>query len=72
MSLAQHVSSIEGVDRNPLGSSSDSDYPALIGQVLNYDAFPPPQIEDKADHIAPYKVSTTRRAGESTLFDREK
>ncbi|CZR59374.1 probable MFS transporter [Phialocephala subalpina] len=59
MSLAQHVSSIEGVDLEP---SADSESLHVVRRVLSYDAFPPSQIVDQADHQAAYKVSTARRA----------
>jgi len=72
MSLAQHVSSTEGIDYQRLEPSIDPQYSStkVIRRVLSYDAFPPAQIEDQADHTAAYKVSTARRAGES-IVDRE-
>jgi hypothetical protein len=69
MSLAQRVSSTEGVER--LVPAIDSQYSEVIRQVLSYDVFPPAQVKDQADHIAAYKVSTARRAGESSICYRE-
>jgi hypothetical protein len=63
MSLAQHVSSTEGADREWLEPLIDEDFP--LGRVLTYDPLPPLQVEDIADHVAAYKVSKTKRAGET-------
>ena len=62
MSLAQHVASTEGTDREWL-EPIESGCPNLAGRVLSYDPLPPMQVEDQADHIAAYKISTARRAG---------
>ncbi|KAE8441069.1 hypothetical protein EG329_005898 [Mollisiaceae sp. DMI_Dod_QoI] len=62
MSLAQHVSSIEGLDYQPVEPPSDAELTNVVRRVLSYDAFPPSQPEDQADHVAAYKVSTARRA----------
>lgn len=73
MSLAQHVSATEGVDREPLElpDDVDPDYSEahVIRRVLSYDAFPPSQIEDQADHIPAYKISTTKRAGKFRIVE---
>jgi hypothetical protein len=65
MSLAQHVSSIEGVDRHPTEwlSPDDPEPSKAVRRILSYDAFPPSQNEDHLDHVAAYKVSATKRAG---------
>jgi len=78
MSLAQHVSSIEGPDRLelPNGIEADDDdfnHPLIVPRashkavrrVISYDAFPPPH-EDEVHHVnavSAYKFSTTYRAG---------
>ena len=56
MSLAQHVSAIEGVDRQEL----EIEPTLVVRRVLSYDAFPPP-VEDQADHIPAYVISTAQR-----------
>ncbi|KUJ19731.1 MFS transporter [Mollisia scopiformis] len=60
MSLAQHLTSIAGVER--VEPSVDAVPTKSVHRVLSYDAFPPTQVEDQADHLAAYKVSTVRRA----------
>jgi hypothetical protein len=49
MSLAQHVSSTEGADREWLEPLIDEDFP--LGWVLTYDPLPPLQVEDIADTL---------------------
>jgi len=71
MSLAQHVSSNEGVDRQLLEPSASPECSHVVRRVLSYDVFPPSQVEDQADHIPAYKISTARRAGKRTIVDRE-
>ncbi|CZS96452.1 probable MFS transporter [Rhynchosporium agropyri] len=56
MSLAQHVSSIEGVDRQELLIEPSH----TVRRVLSYDAFPPP-VEDLPDHIPAYVVPSLQR-----------
>jgi hypothetical protein len=70
MSLAQHVSPNEGVDRE-LEPLIGPECTHVVRRVLSYDLFPPEHVEDQADHIAAYKVSTAKRAGKSTVVDRE-
>jgi hypothetical protein len=70
MSLAQHVSSNEGVDRELLEPSIGPECVHVVRRVLSYDVFPPSQVEDEADHIPAYKVSAARRAGERTVVGR--
>ncbi|KAH6661863.1 putative MFS transporter [Halenospora varia] len=62
MSLARHVSSIGGIDRQAPEPPMDTESTKLIRRVLSYDAFPPSQAEDQADHVAAYKVSNAKRA----------
>lgn len=54
MSLAQHVSSTEGADREWIEPLIDEEFP--VGRVLSYDPVPPVHVEDIADHVAAYKV----------------
>lgn len=73
MSLAQHVSSIEGSDR-----LLAEDEPALLGssagfgsirRVLSYNAFPSTsevQLQ-QSQNVTAYKVSETQRAGKFVL-----
>src|SRR4051812_45706329 len=56
MSLAQHVSSIEGVDKQELQIEPSH----TVRRVLSYDAFPPP-VEDLADHVPAYVVPSLQR-----------
>jgi hypothetical protein len=59
MSLIQHVSSIEGVDRDrpetPAGKS--------VRRVISYDAFPKSVEDDAQPSVAAYKVSVIKRIG---------
>lgn len=65
MSLVQHLSATDGVDRVP-----EPTYPEqtkTVRRVLSYDAFPqePEPVEYKSEpELAPYKVSTAKRIGE--------
>jgi hypothetical protein len=62
MSLAQHIASTEGADREwlePLIESED-----VLRRVLSFDPLPPRLVEDQADHIPAYKISKARRTGE--------
>jgi hypothetical protein len=61
MSLAQHVSSTEGADREWIEPLIDEEFP--LGHVLSYDPLPPVQVEDIADHVAAYKVRKRIRYG---------
>jgi hypothetical protein len=63
MSLAQHVASTEGADREWLEPLAESEN--VFRRVLSYDPIPPRLVEDQADHIAAYKVSRAKRACES-------
>ncbi|KUL84178.1 hypothetical protein ZTR_07178 [Talaromyces verruculosus] len=60
MSLIQHVSSIEGVDREP---PPDAVIPPgkTIRKILSYDAFPRPNEDDLQPSVAAYKVSLPKR-----------
>lgn len=67
MSLVQHVSAQEGVDREP---DEDLDvsmigYTRILAHRISYDVFPPlitsPTIEEKVEHLPAYEVSTARR-----------
>jgi hypothetical protein len=62
MSLIQHVSSIEGVDREP---PPDAIIPPgkTIRKILSYDAFPRPNEDDLQPSVAAYKVSLPKRIG---------
>jgi hypothetical protein len=61
MSLAQHVSSTEGADREWIEPLIDEEFP--LGRVLSYDPLPPVQVEDIAEHVAAYKVRKRIRYG---------
>jgi hypothetical protein len=65
MSLAQHVSSTEGADREWIEPLIDEEFP--LGRVLSYDPLPPVQVEDIADHVAAYKVRKRIRYGKQFL-----
>lgn len=62
MSLAQHVASTEGADREWLEPLIEPEH--VLRRVLSFDPLPPRLVEDQADHIAAYKVSKPKRAGE--------
>jgi len=84
MSLAQHVSSIEGSDRVDLANLPEDDpsNPLLphtssnktVRRVISYDAFPPAVENDLqvVNNIPAYKVSNTQRAGTRSLFSETK
>lgn len=67
MSLAQHVTATEGVDREDGDADSHS---KPLWRTLSYDPIPAPdgplalQPAHTAPHTAAYKVSTVARAGE--------
>lgn len=71
MSLVQHVTTTEGVDREPveqLGDEEEGD--KALWRVLSYDAFAPAETVVEAQtepgpHIAAYKVSNARRVGKA-------
>lgn len=63
MSLIQHVSSIEGVDREPPSDALILPVKA-VRKVLSYDAFPRPHEDDLHPSVAAYKVSVPKRIGE--------
>lgn len=65
MSLAQHVSSTEGADREWIEPLIDEEFP--VGPVLSYDPVPPVYVEDLADHVAAYKVRKRIRYGKQLL-----
>jgi hypothetical protein len=67
MSLAQHVSSIEGVDRLPPATDAELEGSKQVRRVLSYDAFPPPQRQEQTHHLHAYKISTTKRAGNNSV-----
>ncbi|EED14233.1 MFS transporter, putative [Talaromyces stipitatus ATCC 10500] len=60
MSLIQHVSSIEGVDREPAADAVISPRKA-VHRVLSYDAFPRRNEDDSQSSVAAYKVFVTKR-----------
>jgi hypothetical protein len=66
MSLIQHVSCIEGVDRETCGE-------VTVRRVLSYDAFPRFNEDDLQPSIAAYKVPLIKRIGvtcpQSPSFD---
>jgi hypothetical protein len=66
MSLAQHVSSIEGADRHGMEDNGPADFQPskALRQVLSYDVLPP-DIVRQVDNVAAYKVSATKRAGKT-------
>jgi len=76
MSLAQHVSSIEGPDRLelPIGTEDDLHNPLLpllghktVRRVISYDAFPPSNDDEiPLNAVSAYKFSDAHRAG--TVF----
>ncbi|KAI1775354.1 putative MFS transporter [Hypoxylon cercidicola] len=68
MSLAQHVTANEGIDRVPPDSEEDG-AEEILWRTLSYDAFPPGDgaarayaYEPPVAPVAAYKVSATRRA----------
>lgn len=69
MSLAQHVTSTEGVD---LGYEPPDQEPTKqVRRMLSYDAFPPQpaQTQVQAENVAAYKVSTAKRLGMPPFFN---
>lgn len=68
MSLVQHVSSIDGVDREHVPSSQE---PAgSIRRQLSYDAFPrKTNPKDDQVGIPAYKVSVAKRVGNNVSGD---
>lgn len=66
MSLIQHVSSIEGVDREP---APDVTPGKTVRRVLSYDAFPRPNEDDLQPSVAAYKVPLAKRIGMVTFSD---
>ncbi|KAL4954278.1 major facilitator superfamily domain-containing protein [Aspergillus filifer] len=70
MSLAQHVSAIEGVDRvePPDEEAADSTYDGFGGSIrrrISYDIFPQPvEVIEDTSTTAPYKVSTAKRVAQ--------
>lgn len=73
MSLVQHVSAIDGVDREPepddettptTAATANLDALAPIRRKISYDVFPapPPEADDK-HATAAYKVSDITRLG---------
>lgn len=66
MSLVQHVSAIEGIDREPLEASPGKS----IRRVLSYDVFPQPDDAHPKPSVAAYNVSIAKRIGiQYYLFD---
>lgn len=73
MSLAQHVTATEGVDReNPFLDDDDCDIRSEPRwRRLSFDAFAPidpvacADVVDPVPHIAAYKISPARRIGKS-------
>lgn len=69
MSLAQHVTSLEGVDREPIDADDDDELSKSTWRRLSYDAFAPVediyQEQEPLPHIAAYKVSNAKRIGSS-------
>ncbi|KAE9366451.1 MFS general substrate transporter [Stipitochalara longipes BDJ] len=59
MSLAQHVASTEGADREWLEPLIDSEH--VLGPILSFDPLPPQEVEEQAEHIPAYKVSKLKR-----------
>lgn len=59
MSLIQHVSSIDGVDRD----RPETPARPSVRRVISYDAFPKSADEDGQPSVAAYKVSATKRMG---------
>jgi len=62
MSLAQHVTETEGIDREPVEHEEESAW-----RRLSYDAFAPVELDlreqEPEPHIAAYRVSAARRIG---------
>ncbi|KAI0389156.1 amino acid transporter [Xylariaceae sp. FL0594] len=68
MSLAQHVTAIEGVDREVPGDEEASIASKSLWHPLSYDPLPPPEhveavshVIEPLPHIPAYKVSTAKR-----------
>ncbi|KFY48813.1 hypothetical protein V495_01017 [Pseudogymnoascus sp. VKM F-4514 (FW-929)] len=69
MSLAQHVTSVEGIDRQPFEPLpvEGPETSQVVRRVLSYDAFPPSKAEDLTHHAAAYNVSTAKRAAQVSI-----
>lgn len=70
MSLAQHVSSIEGADRQEPEDNDLGDYQPsrAVRRILSYDVIAvPPSVEVHADHVAAYKVSAAKRLAQVAI-----
>jgi hypothetical protein len=74
MSLAQHVTATEGVDRDEL-QAADDECGEPTWRRLSYDAFAPAEsilsvvplpLNEPAPHIAAYKISPARRVGKDS------
>ena len=72
MSLIQHVSSVEGVDQEPLEEFGHTLERQQSHHTLSYDPIPsgPEGFQDKLEAQAAYEVSQLKRIGEllSRLF----
>jgi len=74
MSLAQHVTAIEGVDREAPGNDQESQVGKGPWYPLSYDPLAPPEhiesinhVLEPLPHIAAYKVSSATRLGKCVL-----
>lgn len=65
MSLTQHVTSVDGVDRRPreVLSTETPESSKAVRQELSYDAFPLSRSKGHTDSVTTYNVSITKRAG---------
>ncbi|KFY49429.1 hypothetical protein V496_10030 [Pseudogymnoascus sp. VKM F-4515 (FW-2607)] len=66
MSLTQHVTSVDGVDRRPpdVLSTETPESSKAVRQVLSYDAFPLSRSKGRTDSVTAYNVSITKRAAQ--------
>jgi hypothetical protein len=60
MSLIQHVSSYDGVDRD--GPATEESL-SVVRRQISYDAFSRSAEEESLHRLAPYKVSVAKRIG---------
>jgi hypothetical protein len=74
MSFAQHVTAIEGVDREVPGDNQESQADKGLWHPLSYDPLAPPEhvastnhVIEPFPHMAAYKVSSTKRLGKCVL-----
>lgn len=67
MSLLQHVTPLDGIDRERIASAEEPS--KTVRKQLSYDVFPLPveQAQEQAVDVA-YEVSTAKRIGKRRLY----